>query len=253
MGTNTKVLNQIKALGRPPAGPIHCACLIHGTLYSWFYVDRLYNMLSRNISQGIVLHVYTEPDRKVPDHMIKHELRDLGVSGAKKGWWYKLQMFNAKHHHGPLLYFDLDTVITDNIDWITHLPTQYLWAPKDFKHLWRPQHTGINSSVLWWDTDAFGDVWQTFKSRDFNLLQRQYPGDQDFLSDAIDQSRRRFMNDRLVRSWKWECLDGGWDFKQRKHNVPGQGTVLNGTGILVFHGHPKPHTLTDPVIVQHWR
>jgi len=210
-------------------------------------------MLSRHLSQGIVMHVYTEHDRKVPSHMIKHELKDMGVSGAKKGWWYKLQLFDPAHHAGPLLYFDLDTVITDNIDWITHLPMQYLWAPKDFKYLWRPQHTGINSSVMWWNTNSFSDVWQTFSKQNFALLQKQYPGDQDFLSHTIDQTRRRFFNERLVRSWKWECLDGGWDFRQRKHMNPNTGTALNCASILVFHGQPKPDSLADPVIVQHWR
>jgi len=253
MGKKDRLRALAEAAGQPPPGPVHCACLIHGTAYSWDYVDRLYNMLNRNLSQGIKLHVYTEPSRKVPDHMIKHELKDLGVAGPKKAWWYKLQLFNHKHYQGPLLYFDLDTVITDNIDWITHQSLEYFWAPRDFKRLWRPNYTGINSSVMWWHTSKFYDVWQTFHNQEFPLLQRRYPGDQDFLSDVIAQDRRRFLDERLIRSWKWECLDGGWDFKHRKHYDPNTGTRLDGAGVLVFHGQPNPCQVQDPVVLQHWR
>lgn len=232
---------------------INCACLIHGNGYSWDYVDKLYNMLRRNLSQDILLHVYTEPERKVPEYMIKHELRDLGVSGPKKSWWYKLQLFNAKHYKGPLLYFDLDVVITDNIDWITKQPLEYFWAPRDFKRLWSPNHTGINSSVMWWNTEKFHDVWLNFREQNFPLLQRRYPGDQDFLSDVISQNRRRFFDEKLVKSWKWECFEGGFDFKRRSNKMPGTGTKTNGAGILVFHGNPKPAEVSDAFVVSHWR
>lgn len=246
-------LRQLAQVGsKPPSGPVDCACVIHGCLYSWDYVDRLYNMLSRNLTAGIRLHVFTEPDRLVPSHMIKHELRDLRVSGPKQAWWYKLQLFNHKHHQGPMLYFDLDTVITDNIDWITYQSLDYLWAPRDFKRLWRPSHAGINSSVMWWDTTKFEDVWQMFRQQEFPMLQRRYPGDQDFISDIVDQSRRRFLNEQLIRSWKWECLDGGWDFKYRKYRNPDSGTRLDGAAVLVFHGQPNPADVKDPVITQHW-
>ena len=253
MGKKDRVRAIAEAAGVSPSGPVHCACLIHGTAYSWDYVDRLYNMLSRHLTNGILLHVYTEATRAVPAHMIKHELKDLRVSGPRKSWWYKLQLFNNKHHNGPMLYFDLDTVITDNIDWITHQSLDYHWAPRDFKRLWRPQHTGINSSVMWWDTSKFADVWHSFREQDFGMLQRRYPGDQDYISDIITQDRRRFLDEYLIRSWKWECLDGGWDFRKRQHNEPNAGTRLDGASVLVFHGKPNPEEVQDPVVLQHWR
>jgi len=199
------------------------------------------------------MHVYTEADRKVPSHMIKHELKDIGVGGPKKSWWYKLQLFNNKHYQGPLLYFDLDTVIVDSIDWITHQSLDYFWAPRDFKRIWRPQHTGINSSVMWWDTSKFARLWHQFREQDFNILQRRYPGDQDFISDVIDQTERRFLDERLIKSWKWECLDGGWDFRMRQHREPNTGTRTFPASVMVFHGHPNPHECKDPVIAQHWK
>ena len=170
--------------------PIDCACVIHGSAYDWTYVDRLYSMLSRHISCGINLHVYTELHRSVPAPMIKHGLTDLGISGPKKSWWYKMQLFDTQHFRGPLLYFDLDTVITSNIDWIWQLNLRHFWTVRDFKYLWRPTNNDSNSSVMWWNTVQYNYVWQEFNTRKLPDLMKQYRGDQDFISDIIPLNRR---------------------------------------------------------------
>jgi hypothetical protein len=235
-------------------GPINCACLIHGNAYSWDYVERLYNMLSRHLTSEIRFHVYTEADRPVPAPMIRHDLVDWGISGPKRSWWYKLQLFNSMYHAGPLLYFDLDTVIINNIDWITHLPLRYFWTVRDFKYLWRPTHQGINSSIMWWDTRSFDFVWKNFRSKNLDYIMKQHPGDQDYITKEIDPNKTRFMNTKNVSSWRWQCLDGGYDFKQRIYMAPNTGvTIPTDTSVLIFHGKPKPADLQDQVIINHWR
>lgn len=237
-----------------PTGPIDCACVIHGDAYSWTYVDRLYSMLNRHISSGITMHVYTEADRPVPAPMIKHELVDWGISGPRRGWWYKMQLFNSLHHAGPLLYFDLDTVIVGNIDWMCNLPLRYFWTVQDFKYLWRPTHQGINSSIMWWDTRNFDYIWKGFKQQDLDNLIKKHPGDQDYLNQSIENSKLRFFDPACIKSWRWQCLDGGYNFKQRAYQSPGTGTVLSkNTSVLVFHGKPKPADLRDPVIQSYWK
>jgi hypothetical protein len=236
------------------AGPIDCACVIYGDAYSWTYVERLYNMLSRHITPGIRMHVYTESSRIVPDHMIKHVLQDFGKLGPRRAWWYKMQLFNTDYHSGPMLYFDLDTVIVNNIDWIWNLPLTYFWTVCDFKQLWRPTHYGINSSVMWWDTRQFYKIWQQFQLRPLAEIMRSYPGDQDYLTAGIPDTERRFFDQSYVQSWRWQCKDGGYDFHNRCHLKPDSGTsFLDQTSVLVFHGRPKPDQITDPVIQQHWR
>ena len=84
-------------------GRIDCACVIHGSGYDWQYVERLYNMLCRNLLKEVRLHVYTEHDRSVPPHMVKHILEDWGISGPKRSWWYKMQLFNPTHFAGNML------------------------------------------------------------------------------------------------------------------------------------------------------
>jgi hypothetical protein len=233
--------------------PIDCACVIHGTGYDWRYVDNLYNMLSRNLSRPVRLHVYTESSRPVPAPYIKHELTDWKISGPKKSWWYKVQLFNSEHHRGPLLYFDLDVIIAKNIDWIWQLKTRHFWAVKDFKHLWRPTFQSINSSIMWWDTAQFDWVWRNFLNLDLEQTVKRFHGDQDYINSVILEQQRRYFNSDWVKSWRWQCLDGGYDFKRRTWKTPGSGTdIQDSTAIMVFHGNPKPDQTQDPVIVQHW-
>ena len=234
--------------------PIHCACLIHGDVYDWTYVDRLYNMIARNISRPIVMHVYTEDARPVPSPYVKHNLIDWGFGGAKKSWWYKLQIFNSEYYSGPLLYFDLDTVITGNIDWVWRLNLNYFWTVRDFKYLWRPNYNGSNSSVMWWNTAHYAHIWEQVKKSKITDFFRRYHGDQDYITESIPISQRRFLNTDCVKSWRWQCLDGGFNFHRRIHLSPGTGTSIDkNTSILVFHGSPKPHEVNDPIIVTHWR
>lgn len=233
---------------------VDCACLIHGDYYSWNYVEKLYSMLTRHLSKPVRFHVYTEPGRTVPAPWIKHSLEIWpGFDGPKRAWWYKLQLFNPAHHQGPLLYFDLDCVIVNNIDWLTQGSVKYFWAIKDFKCLWRPTVTSINSSVMWWDTRNFSIVWDSFAKRNIMSMSRRYHGDQDYISDHVALNKRRFFDSANIESWRWQAHDGGFNFKKKKSLAPGSGTrIASQCSVLVFHGRPKPHETNDPVIAAHW-
>jgi hypothetical protein len=235
-------------------GPIDCACVIHGDAYSWEYVDRLYNMLRRNITAEINLHVYTEAHRTVPAPYIKHSLLNWGIAGPKKSWWYKMQVFNQEYHSGPLLYFDLDTVIVNNIDWIWKLNLHHFWTVRDFKRLWRPTNYSVNSSIMWFDTKKFDYVWSNFKGLNLAQTMLKYHGDQDYITETIPTVQRQFLDIDRVKSWRWQCLDGGYNFSQKRHLHPNTGTSIEyPTSVLIFHGNPKPKNLTDPVVVRHWQ
>jgi hypothetical protein len=236
-------------------GIIDCACVIHSSGYDWTYVDRLYSMLNRHISEGIRLHVYTEAERPVPSHMIKHNLTEWpGIAGPRKSWWYKMQLFNPEHHAGNLLYLDLDMVLIRSIDWIRELNPSQFWSIRDFRYLQRPHLTTINSSMMWFNVAEFSTVWQQFSRDNIAQLSRQFPGDQDYLAKNIDRNRQRFFDDRYFQSYRWQSLDGGFDFQRRRYHKPGTGVAVTGdTAAIVFHGRPNPHESQDPLIVQHWQ
>ena len=232
-----------------------CACVIHGSVYDWIYVEKLHAMLSRHLPNGIRFHVYTEPDRRVPAHMIKHELTDWkGLVGPRKSWWYKMQLFNAEHFDGDLLYLDLDVVVIRDLTWITRLPTDYFWTIRDFRYLQNYRISSINSSVMWFNVSKFSWIWDQFQKSNIMENIKRFPGDQDFLNHVLDIKDRRFFEDRYFESYRWQCQDGGYDFQQRRHRRPNSGmSVQSDTAIVVFHGNPKPHQISDPVIRDFWK
>jgi hypothetical protein len=211
-------------------------------------------MLDRHLTPKVRLHVYTEAGRVVPAPYVKHELTDWGIAGPRRAWWYKIQLFNSAHHAGPLLYFDLDTVVVDNIDWICQQPLRYFWAVRDFKYLWKPNSTGLNSSIMWWDTRNYDAIWQIFQTENFDSILREYRGDQDYITAKVRQVEQRFFDPRRIKSWRWQCLDGGYNFQTQKYLQPNIGTRIDtGTSVLIFHGAPKPSELTDDIILQYWK
>lgn len=235
---------------------VDCACVIHGDYYDWQYVERLYHMLTAQSDYQINLHVYTEAERSVPDHMIKHALTPWpGIAGPRRSWWYKMQLFDSAHFAGQLFYLDLDTVIVNNIDWLWQLDPSRFYAIRDFRHLWRPTWTGINSSLILWDTVQWHWIWDTVSEYGVDRLAKQYPGDQDFLSSVLvkDPDFEYFAENAAV-SWRWQAHDGGFDMRARRFHDPGTGTRFEkSTSFLIFHGRPKPHDIADPVVQQHWQ
>jgi hypothetical protein len=83
---------------------------------------------------------------------------------------------------------------------------------------------------------------------------QQYHGDQDYISVTIPENQRRLFEVEKIQSWRWQCLDGGYHFRTKKHQNPGAGTyIAPETSIMVFHGNPKPSETTDCIVSQHWR
>ena len=235
-------------------GIIDCACVIHGNAYSWQYVDNLYHMLTRVFADGIRFHVYTEADRTVPGHMIKHTLEPwAGLDGPRRAWWYKMQLFNAQQFAGNLLYLDLDVVVARELDFVRHCNPQTFWAIRDFKRLQNNRPPTINSSMMWWNVTKFDWVWSNFCRQGAADIARRFPGDQDYITHSIPVQQRRFFEDQYFESYRWQCLDGGYDFRRRQYEKPGTGVQIAGdTAVVVFHGSPKPHEVHDPAIVQLW-
>jgi len=233
---------------------IDCACVIHGTGYHWDYVQNLHAQLTRHHGDRIRLHVYTEHDRSVPPHLIKHCVEEWpGIAGPKKSWWYKMQLFNDQYHAGPLLYFDLDVIILQDMSWTRDLDLNYFWAIRDFRYLQRSTHNTINSSVMYWDTRRFGWVWRDFVKANLDEIVRRYPGDQDYVTQVIDPMQRRYFDKNRFESYRWQSLDGGFDFKTRVYRQPGQGFQPSGTtAAVIFHGSPKPHEIKNSVVTELW-
>ena len=233
---------------------IDCACLIHGSAYDWCYVQNLHRMLRQHWHNDVTLHVFTEAHRRVPEPFVRHDLQDWpGASGPRRAWWNKLQIFDPRHWTGRVLYLDLDVVILGDLNWLRDLEAASFWAIRDYRRLWRPAWRGINSSMMLWDARSFGWIWDTVRGSNIDDIMRDDPGDQDWLTKILPQTQVSFFPEHRIRSWRWECLDGGMDMRTRQYKQPGAGAVIpDGTDVVVFHGRPKPHQIPMPWVQQHW-
>ena len=233
---------------------IDCGCVLHGAYYTLDYAKKLEAGLRRNFSCPIRFHIWTEKAREVPKHWHKHFLKDLGVTGPKKSWWYKTQLFRNKDFQGRLFYFDLDIVVAGNLDWMLRLGNEQFWAVRDFRYLWKKNKWSINSSVMVFNTNEYSDLWKKFK-RNHHAIMTQYNGDQDFVDAEVPESKKRWLNQSQVKSYRWEVMDGGMDFTYRSYPNRGKDRshIFKDLSIIVFHGVPNPHEIDDQEVLRHWQ
>lgn len=154
-------------------------------------------------------------------------LSDVDVAGVETvplehdwpGWWSKLELFSGSIP-GDLLFFDIDTVITGNLDdldvgettmlsdfYKPHLPASGLMyiAEKDKAHVWREW---MRSPVAHMQRCRTTQCW----------------GDQGFLAGVLTPRRWQDIVPGQVVSYKVHCRNG----------LPPDASVV------CFHGNPRP-------------
>lgn len=215
---------------------INVVCVLWGSAYPANSVTSLFHQVSKNIGVDFSFHIFTEEERQIDSSFHKHSLQPLEVGAP---WWHKISVFDPQRLSGPTLYLDLDLVIARDLTWITHLPTDYLWAIKDYRYLWDSSWMGYNSSVMWFDPQRCSDLYTQFNKNKEWFISR-YRGDQDYITASISESGRRFFPESQMPSWRWQCWQGGWDHATQKFRQPGLPTNTHDASIVVFHGQPKP-------------
>ena len=220
---------------------INVVCLYWGNKYKTEFVNVLYNMVQRHLTIPHKFIIYT-------DHVKMHKLVKGDNVEVRKlpfhdytGWWNKLTLFSPEANLvGDCLYFDLDIVITDNIDcFATYEPDIQFVGMNDFN-----RHTGLfNSSVMRFNNNFMTDnVWKPYLKDKSRFMKLQ--GDQNVISETIKKIHPKFWKsfpDDWTFSAKWYSRDAPrfhrskWTFE---HNP--------GTKVAVFHGKPDPNQLADP-------
>lgn len=178
------------------------------------------------LKRGVARHL------TVPYEFVEVTERDLPP--GRTGWFnklYLLEMFD-----GDVLYLDLDVILTANID---HL-VQYLradrsriWARDDWSYpVTNPRHgleATINSSVMLWHgrKDMSGVT---------ERMLRDTHGDQGIITQLFWPDGIGLLPGESLQSYKY-------------------GYQRNGdplAPIVVYHGFPKPHQVTDHWVTEHW-
>ena len=221
------------------------ACVCYGYKYPVEYVQKLYNMVTRNTTLHINFFVFT-------DHVKMEKMLEGNINVRQfpetdlQGWWNKMQLFHPGVLEGTTLYMDLDVVITGNIDcFFTHEPEADFVGMNDFN----PSTKQWNSSIFKFKNEKLqGRLWHKFYDDRPNLL-RRFPGDQNLISEFIKNSPGcESYPDSWTQSYKW------YDRSGTRYSRQDMTYEHNGESLVtVFHGQPNPHESEQEWVKNAWK
>lgn len=231
---------------------ITVACVYKsGGEYTAEYVNRLARAVHQSLNLPHVFVCLTDaPDRRLgqqgsPNHI-------LALNHDWPTWWGKMELFALP---GPVLCFDLDTVLVGSIDelaaWIIESQDSILMLRGFYR---KDQCSGIlgwNGDLSWILTSFIaglpGSCWRRRPNAVWlNTKAGQYRGDQEWLSEFLKA------HPELPVVLAQDVFPRIQSFKV---DVRLNGSLSEGTRIVCFHGHPRPHEV-NPLpdwMVRHWK
>lgn len=135
------------------------------------------------------------------------------------GWWAKIELFRQL---GPVLYFDLDTIIHGNIDEIVSKAVGKNFVILRDAYRGKLDETAMQSSIMFWQGDH-SYLYRKFHKFPFNIP----GGDQVFIENNVQGE---------VTYWQ-DLTDG---IKSYKADLLPKQSVDESDRIIFFHGRPRP-------------
>lgn len=198
---------------------ISVVCVSVGRKFSPKYVQILKAMIARNTT--IEHEFFCLSDRNVPG--VKTKI----VPPGYVGWWNKLQLFNPVYNfQSRVVYFDLDTVICNNIDWLLQYNKNNFLAIEDVGSVNEHQpylKNKLQSAVMSFDPKNYFHVWSDFIMR-YEYIVKYYRGDGEYLNGIIKDRRliqKIFPNQ--LKSYKYQVYPNN----------------IQDCSIICFHGRPS--------------
>lgn len=225
-------------------------CVRYGTRYGIDYVERLRNMVARNLTTEYEFVCLTDDQTPIDGVRLIYE----PASNYSKLWWHKIHLFNPKLAvSGKILYFDLDIVIGNNINKLVENVTTKLKGIRDFNRKFHASWTSLNSSVMCWNHGTCDFIYKQFKKDQTNALHLH--GDQDWIW-KVAKDTIEFWPDEWIQSYKWEIRSR--DELVVRSGIHGFKTVSTNPlplacCVAVFHGEPKPQIIKDTVVIDNWK
>lgn len=212
---------------------VNVICMKWGTKYGPEYVNRLYGMVSRNLSRPFRFVCFTENTDGIRDEVETRDLPTLDLpEGIPERGWLKLATFqpNLGGLEGATLFLDLDVLIVDSIDCFFEFDAAFALCHDEKK---KRQRIG-NSSVYRFDIGCCPDVLDYFRDN-FETIRSSYRNEQAYLSRRMDEKGMlQFWPKEWCPSFKYHCVP---TFPMNFFLAP---YIPDGARILLFHGKPEP-------------
>jgi hypothetical protein len=217
-------------------------CVKWGTMYGPDYVNRLYGMVSRNITPPFRLVCLTDDRAGIRAEVECFDLPELGVPPPRRtmGKWRKQILWdrNVPGVQGVALFIDLDSVIVGSLD-------DYfsIGEPGDVyvaRNWARPLERLGQTSVFRFRVGDNAQIVEGFRADPQGIADR-YHFEQHYVTHAV-KGGVKFWPDPWTRHFRLHCLP---PFPLRYFMVARQPA---GARIITFPGGPNP----DDVIVGRW-
>lgn len=231
----------------------YVVCLKYGNKYSADYVNKLYNGVKRNLTTPFEFVCYTENEQGINPEI---RVEPIPLISNVTGWWYKPLFFNPNLGlKGTILFFDLDVIIFENIDYLfTYEPNKFCII-RDFNRHIIKNYNKFNSSIFRLTTGMHCQVYNNFINNPSSIMSR-YHGDQDLIRANIKDGEYVYWPEEWIQSYKWEMRSkpafGPGVRGERDFAVNGDPTILDETSVAVFHGDPNPHNCKDQWVIDNW-
>lgn len=226
------------------------ACVKWGEKYGPEYVNRLFHMVSQNLTGEYRFVCLTDSADGLDSGI---EALPLPVNGLH-GWWNKLILFKrgVLPENSRVLYLDLDVVIVDSLDRFFEFE-QPMIICKGFAG-----HEGFNSSIFSFTPEACTNLFENFAKEKDRIIGGMH-GDQDWIFSEMPGAAT--FPDGLARSFKHETnslavphLNALRTIFPRRLFVRlrrlrpfwfQRASFPKGTSVIVFHGKPDPWDVVE--------
>ncbi|ETX29258.1 hypothetical protein [Roseivivax isoporae] len=220
------------------------ACIKWGTLFGPEYVNRLYSGVRRNLSVPVRFVCMTEeraglhPDIEViglPTEPFRAEMDAALAVANRQGAMRKTSLFREgaiPDADGPVLGFDLDVVITGDLDPLLALEPGKVAMRHDWTERRKGRPTG-HGSVFRFDPARHGYLYDDLAAAPYAEVEKARGSEQRYTSHkAMDRGDFVYIPGDWVVSFKYDCnpFPRNW---LRPPRLPGDARVV------CFHGRPK--------------
>lgn len=231
---------------------LNILCVKIGDKYSSVYVNRLYKMCKKNITQPFKFFCYTEDPSNVDSNITIIPFVDHGLEITVHNKLFLFSEYVDSYlTDGDRLYLDLDMVIKDNID---HVVNNNVGELTLIRSSWRKEHRRgfpiwnhmFNSSCMTWRSPHTRPLWEHF-IKDVEFYTMKYHWGMDcFLSYEKENAgvNIHFFPERIFYSFLY-----GIDYEEEKWSHETFGTSFtiiyprstDSIPIVLFNGNTKPH------------
>jgi hypothetical protein len=217
----------------------HIICIKWGTEYTAKDVNNLFFMCKKNIHlHTLNFHCFTDRSEELHKDILVHSLPILNVAPEDNKYSYKKEAALCDDNLGELkglrvLFFDLDVVITDEIDSLITFPqNDEFIITKD----WNKNSDKVgNASCYSWVVGTLGSIKTDFEETPQKWVKKFYTASQEYLSFKVIEKfgKLNFYPKEWVVSFKSNCMP---PFYLRYFKAP---KLPQNAKVIAFHGQPK--------------